>query len=183
MGTGQQEPVSSGYRFPEETPAVRNRREGQWLSQEKNTESQGHWQLLRLPRGRTVFFTLWTSEPNRAGHSLALLPTRGVTIGKWPLESASSLGRKNHTVAPLPVLSAPGQDAVGSWTGCCPVFPSLLFVCRQGHWCLKWLGDSHAVRASLVTGLAQVPTLVATRFFPLSQETSMFIYSRVYSFP
>lgn len=67
--------------------------------------------------------------------------------------------------------------------GCCRlVFPSLLFVCRQGHWCLKWLGDSHAVRASLVTGLAQAPTLVATRFFPLSQETSVFIYSRVYNF-
>lgn len=130
-----------------------------------------------LPISRLQYFlhyglqsqTELDTQPGSTAHSV------GLTVGEWPWEPASSLVRRSHMVARL-------LGAVGSGTGCSPVFPSLLFVCRQGHWCSEWGSDSHAVRASLVTGLAQAPTLVATGFFPLSQETSVFIYSCVYNF-
>ena len=139
MGTGQQEPVGSGYSFPEEAPAVRNRREGQQVSQEGNTESQGHWQLLRLPRGRTVFFTLWTSEPNRAGYAAWLCcPLCRCDCGRVAL-GASFLACEEEPHGRLPPGCCRFPDGVLS---CLPISSSFAGRATFSYW-LCW-NDLHA---------------------------------------
>lgn len=182
LGSGQREPVGSGYGSPKKQLQSGNGRRG-GESLKSKTENLGHWYFLRLLRGSTVFFTLQTSESNRTGHKpcLCCLLCR-CDLGQATLCEPTSITYKNEQSSHYPqgccqhlaMWREHGVDQLPVHVGLLPSFPFSYFTCK-GTGIRNGRGIRAQSKASLVTEPVPDPTLIATGFFPLFQETSIFI--------